>query len=315
MAERDLVLGIDAGGSKTLLAVAERSGALVLLRRFGGLNPFDQPDWRGKLAAAITDLGATRARIAAAAAGMAGFGELDSVSLALSDAMAELLPCPHSVHNDVQVAFDGAFQDRAGVLLLAGTGSMAWAQSSAFGADPVRVGGWGHDIGDEGSAFWIGQRAVSIVSQVLDGRASASPFADAILARIGSAGLLGWYYGLSHRRSGVASLARDVVALADSGDATAERLIDAAAEHLCALVDTARRRIGEPDLPWSFAGGLLDTPLVRDAATRRLGPAVAPNLPPIGGAVWRAARAAGWTTDDGWRERLASAFLTMGSEA
>ena len=68
--------------------------------------------------------------------------------------------------NDVEAAFVGAFAGRPGVLLLAGTGSMAWGSD---GTRQVRTGGWGEGFGDEGSAYWIGRRALGLASQALDG--------------------------------------------------------------------------------------------------------------------------------------------------
>jgi N-acetylglucosamine kinase len=195
--------------------------------------------------------------------------------------------------------------------VLAGTGSMAWAQTE--GADaPVRVGGWGHDIGDEGSAFWIGQRAVALVSQALDGRIDAADFVAGIFDQIGApasaSGLLGWYYGLSHRRAEVALLARTVSALAESGEAVAARLIEEAADHLCSLVHTARRRIDSADAAWSHAGGLFESAALQRAMIARLGMPVSPLLPPVGGALWRAAQLASWTADATWTARLAASL-------
>lgn len=312
-----LVLGIDAGGSKTLLALATRAGDVAALRRGGGINPFDRPDWRDELSAAVRALDGCWAGVLAAVAGMPGYGELDAVSGALEAALGALLPCRFHIVNDVQVAFDGAFQDRAGVLLLAGTGSMAWAQSGITGAAAIRVGGWGHEIGDEGSAFWIGQRAVGLLSQMFDGRAEETPFAGALLARIGvgvspgqTAALLGWYSGLPHRRSAVAAIARDVSALAESGDGAASGIMAAAAALLCDHVVAARRWLPGCGQAWSHAGGVFNSVVLQRGMAARLGPPTPPVLPPVGGALWRAARLAGWSTDAAWTRRLSASLAT-----
>jgi N-acetylglucosamine kinase len=307
-----LVLGIDGGGTKTLLAAVARTGTVVTWRRGGGTNPLDEPGWQKRLAALTGDLRPLRPRLCAAAAGLGGYGEIPAVSAAQATALAELLPCPHTLHNDVQMAFEGAFQDAPGVLILAGTGSMAWAQAGPD-AEPLRVGGWGHALGDEGSAFWIGQRAVALATQALDGRLQPPDFAAALLAHIGleprSAALLGWYYGLTHPRSQVATLAPLVDELAACGEPVAVRLLHQAADHLCAHVQAARQRIGRPALPWSHAGGVFASAALRQRMIERLGPPVAPILPPLGGALWRAARLAGWETGPAWSARVAASLI------
>ena len=54
----DLVLGIDGGGSKTLVMLADRSGQIVQKVRTGGINPLDNPSWRRDLEAIAAGLGA-----------------------------------------------------------------------------------------------------------------------------------------------------------------------------------------------------------------------------------------------------------------
>jgi N-acetylglucosamine kinase len=304
-----LILGVDGGGSKTLLALATQDGVITTMRTVPGTNPFDQPAWRAHLA----DLFDGIAPVVAGTVGLAGYGEVPALTQALEDEIARLLPAPHSVHNDVQLAFDGAFPAGTGVLILAGTGSMAWAQHNG---EKVRVGGWGHLFGDEGSAYWIGNRALSLTSHVLDGRSEARVLADAVLAAIGadgpnaSADLLDWHNSRTHMRSAVACLSRVVDTLAGQDDAACLTLLGEAADQLCQHVETARRRIARPDAPWSFAGGVFASRSLRVAMTARLGLPVAPVLPPIGGALTRAASLAGWPVTEDWTARLATSLAS-----
>ena len=307
-----VVLGLDAGGSTTRLALATRDGRVVSARTADGSNPFDQPNWRAILAGLFEGL----ARPTAAVAGLAGYGEVAEISTAQEVTMAALLPQAHSLHNDVQVAFDGAFLGGCGVLILAGTGSMAWTRRDD--ASPVRVGGWGHGIGDEGSAHWIGLRALSLTTQALDGRLEAPAFAAAILGAIGGgdqAGLIGWYHARTHPRSEVAALARIVDDLAARGDAVATTLIKDAAGQLYAHVAAARRLTGRACDAWSHAGGLFASAALRQAMIDRLGRPTAPALPPLGGALWRAAGLAGWSPDLAWVQRLSHSLATIETHA
>lgn len=319
-----LVLGLDGGGSKTLMALAARDGRVTRVLTSDGINPLDAAHWREPLDAMFERLRVELRKLDGAALGMPGYGEVPHVSAAQAAAVGSRLGCPHSLHNDVEMAFDGAFLGQPGVLILAGTGSMAWAQAQGSGpheggahsgGPPIRVGGWGSAIGDEGSAFWIGREAIARTTRALDGRLAAPEFAEAMLAAMrlpateAPAALLGWYHSRPHIRSAVAALATTVDALAAGGDVTARSVMLQAAHHLSDHVEAARRRIGQPDAAWSYAGGVFASAVVCDSMAMRLGTAPRPAiLPPIGGALWRAACQAGWSVDAAWVARLAASL-------
>lgn len=305
------VLGLDGGGSKTALAYANRAGEVVGPFYAPGINPFDQPEWEAGLSALL------RAHpepgpLSCAALGLPGYGESPTISERQLDVSTELLACPLSVLNDVEAAFVGAFAGGPGVLLLAGTGSMAWAGN---GVRQVRAGGWGDGFGDEGSAYWIGRQALSLASQALDGRHPDAGFANGLLTPLfgqvpNQAQLLDWYFGLKHVRSGVAALARTVDALAAQGQSTALTLLRAAADQLARHVQAARRLLGDPALAWSYAGSVLNSQVILQSLQAALGSAPRPPcLPPLGGALFHAARQAGFNTDYDWQRSLTTALF------
>jgi N-acetylglucosamine kinase-like BadF-type ATPase len=309
------VLAIDGGGSKTLVAIADASGTVTRLAAGAGVNPMDNPQWRQNLAALLDGFAVDRAALAAAVAALPSYGEVAAVSALQRAATAALLdPVSQRLVNDVDAAHLGAFAGGPGILLLAGTGSMAWARDAA-GAS-YRVGGWGEGFGDEGSGYWIGLRAVQLASQHLDGRTMAPGLVDGLFAGLGldrtqpHDSLAGWFGGLTHRRSAVAAVALFVDALARRGDPTALAILDAAAEQLALHATAIARTIGAgAPAGWSYAGGAFHSHLLRDAVARRLGtPPQPPRLPPIGGALLAAATDAGWPIDDAWIDRLATSL-------
>lgn len=307
-----LVLGLDSGGTKTILAFADRSGQIVILRRSGGLDPSVDPNWAQALQKILTQDVPALQRVEAAVLGLPFHDEVAAYTAAQKFAVQALIPGKSLVQNDVRVAFDGALAGKPGVLVLAGTGSMAWASRNRPDDPHIRVGGWGDAFGDEGSAFWIGHRALAAVSCDLDGRTPAPDLSDGILSALGlqAGDLLGWCYGLQNRRTGFASLAVTVSALADAGCAEAVAILHSAGDHLATHVTAAWQQTNpQSPLLWSYAGGVFSSQIVRRRVTEKLRrPPVRPRLPPVGGAVLRAARRAGWSIDEAWLDRLAASF-------
>lgn len=292
------ILGLDGGGSKTALAYLGPGARLVGPFYAPGINPFDRADWAADLTAFLRAHPAP-GPLAGATLGLPGYGESPRVTARQDEVCRALLDVPHTLMNDVQAAFLGAFPGGVGALLLAGTGSMAWAGD---GARQVRAGGWGDGFGDEGSAYWIGRQALGLASQALDGRHPDAAFPEllleGVLGEVTPARLLDWHHTLAHPRSGVAALARTVDTLARQGQPTAWALLGAAARELARHVRAVRNQLASPHLPWSHAGSVLTSPVLLAALTRELGDAPrSPALPPLGGALHHAARQAGLPDD------------------
>lgn len=302
------VLGVDGGGTKTLLALADRQGRVLGPLAAGGTNPFDNPAWRDNLEQLLGRCPRPLSEVAQAALGLPGYGEVPATDALQERAVQGLIPAPHALHNDVAAAFAGALGGGPGVLVLAGTGSMAWGEA---GGRQVRVGGWGDGFGDEGSAFWIGQQALGDLSKALDGRIHDPAFAAGVLRAAGAsdgAGLLAWYYGLGHARSEVARLAQAVDALAEAGNPTAARLLERGAAELAFLAQTARRLLADPQAGrFSRAGGVFGSRTLLASVRSRLaalGEWQEPLASPVAGALLLAARRAGWEADPAWLGRV-----------
>ena len=285
------VLGLDGGGTKTDVAVVEPSGEVVGFVAGAGMDPTAGDGWEDRLAAMVGPLGA----VERAVLGLPYFTEVPAISARQSAVAVAVLGPGARVLNDVGMAFEGALGGSEGVLILAGTGSMAWARGPQ---GVVRAGGFGDVFGDEGSAFWIGREALRMVSRHLDGRSRAAGFAAGILAGLGIAGdqLIAWTYG--QPRVAVAGVAVLVARLAEEGNRDAVALLGRAARELGDLTRAAMRAAGlARGARWSYAGGVLGNRAVRGLLEARLGVAPTPPiLPPVGGAVLVAARDAGWDT-------------------
>jgi glucosamine kinase len=298
-----LLLGLDGGGTGSRLALADAGGHVLTQVQGPGLDPTADAGWQDRLARLTDAAGQT---VQAAVLGLPFHGELKAVSLAQTHAATRLIGPQARVVNDVAVAAAGALAGRPGVLVLSGTGSMAWAIN---GTRSARAGGFGDRFGDEGSAFDIGRRALQRVSWHLDGRANAPALAQALLSRLGcgAEGLIDWAYGPQGTRAAVAGLARDVAALAEAGDRDADALLAEAAGHLAAQARAAARLAALPEaFDWSHAGGTFAAPALLRHLTQALGrPPLAPRLSPLGGALLMAAQDAGLPVPDAFLDTLA----------
>jgi len=305
----DLILGIDGGGTKMMVALADRSGLIVRTGLGGGVNAMDNPGWRTELEMHIEPF-RNETRLAAVAAALPVYGEVDHLSRLLEEAIEHAFPNARTrVLNDVDAAHLGALAGKSGILVLSGTGSMAWARNAE--GEPARTGGWGDIIGDEGSSYWIGRLALNLVSQSLDGRLAPTALASAVFDHLGldqanAMDSLGAWATSHAKRSSIAALSAVVDRAAISGDAAAIGLLDLAADEL-AKHHRAIAGHCEMGADWTFAGGTLRSAGLLQALERRIGqPPVTPKLPPIGGALFAAAQLLDWPLDEGWIGHVAA---------
>lgn len=310
-----MLIGIDGGGSKTLVAVADAMGQVLSLARGKATSPLESATWSEKLAEQTQPF-AGRTDLLAVAAALPAYGEVEAVSAAQERVIGELFGAvPQRVLNDVDAANIGAFAGGSGILILAGTGSMAWARDHSGASH--RTGGWGEIVGDEGSGYWIGKQVLGAVSKSIDGRTGPTGLVDGVFDLFGLDPsdrvnqLEGWASRLSEPRTQIASLAPVALDCAERGDVAARAIVDAAADELAWHVRMLERKLSAPAMVWSYAGGLFQSAVLREAVVARIGrqPRL-PLLPPIGGALLAAAQHAGLPTPEDFVARLASSLAT-----
>ena len=202
----------------------------------------------------------------------------------LGQALTRRAGCPVHVTGDAETARHGAFLGAPGVVVIAGTGS------AALGWDGERfaqAGGHGFLLGDEGSAYWIGREAVRSALR-FDERAGGSELIHRTVTQIAGASLDALVSDVNARpaeRVRLTALAPAVTAIA-ARDPEAGRIVRCAAEHLAALAESVRHRLGP--LPVAGAGGVLGAPAIWSRFTELTG-ATRPLAPAAVGAALLAA--------------------------
>ena len=261
-------LGLDAGGSSLKLAVTDQHGHIHLEKRLKALpGHILDPNARQMVLEALRAVLA-QVRVLEPRAVFAGFTGLTS-----DDGLREIrnviaqelnLPVEHvRTSSDIELAYRAHFAPGEGILVYAGTGSIAFHLSQDGGSE--RAGGHGHLIDDAGAGFSIGQAALRAVLRELDeGRSSlrGERAPSSILARFvfGHANASTWpelsAFVYASGRSSVAGFAPLVGRAASQGDATAQDILESAGRELLRLATIMRLRLG--NLPVALAGGALE---------------------------------------------------------
>jgi glucosamine kinase len=301
------ILGLDGGGTKTVLAIANQIGMVRQVIAGAGINPFDNPGWQSELTKILGQVSITPDQLAFSSFGMPGYGESNTVSAAQLQAARDWAGERCEVQNDVAVAFNGALAGGSGVLVLAGTGSMAWGENTKHKV--ARVGGWGEGFGDEGSAHWIGLQALQKLSWTIDGRLLDAEFRRGLLEHIGikDGELISWFYSLEHPRPKIAALAKAVDNLSGLGNLTAKHVLLEAAQHLSQLGLAAQKQLKLEQTSFSCAGSVFKSLMVRETVKHRLstlGTWLEPVGGPLAGALFSAAQNAGWDVNQDWLKQI-----------
>lgn len=295
MADEQYVMGIDGGGSTVRVAIV--TPTLQVSGQVEGATA--NPSVVGPEQAATTIQQAMRdalhaahltpGQIAAVGIGVAGAAARHSADW-LREVVAAVVPQAVIVPSaDYEIALVGALGQRQGVLILAGTGSLAYGINAA--GDSALVGGWGYLIGDEGSGYWLGAQALRAVVQAVDGRGPSTDLTAALLDSLelpDALAVIPWlYHAHAARTREIARLAPLVLAAA-AGDSVAHSLVTRAAQDLVQMAQTVMRRLGMPTPDIAFAGGLLsaENALSRALCAHLDLPAIpAPRHPPVIGAA------------------------------
>lgn len=279
----DVVVGFDAGGTSTKCAVMTLDGQ-VLGQGSAGPGNYQILRADGVRKVLIESFAAARAtlqqdvRVRAAVLGIAGL-TTQKEEQTLRELCHSLDIAPEwDVMGDMQPALAAGTHGEPGIVVIGGTGSICWGFDAS--GQTARAGGWGYLFSDEGSGFFIGQRALAAAFQAYDGRGPTTSLKRRILDALDCAEMpdvVTHVYGLEQPRTAIAALAPVVIAAAADGDEVANAILSDAAEALVTAILAVYRRLQfGSEVTVVASGGLFQQ---TDHMFQRLRRALAPLLP------------------------------------
>jgi N-acetylglucosamine kinase-like BadF-type ATPase len=257
-------LGIDGGQSSTVALIGDADGHIIGAAQGGPCNHVSSTEAAEKLTRVIggciaeackqAGLDSTLTRFTSVCCGMSG-GPADKLDL-----LARLIQSDHLVvKTDGEIALTGATSGRPGVVVIAGTGSLAFGRDRT--GRVLRAGGWGYVFGDEGGAFDIVRQAVRAALRMEEGWGPATALHQMLLEATGAADAneaMHLFYQARWPRSRVARISRLVDKASMDGDVIARTILEQAAQSLASLAGCIRLHFQDKAeaLPVAYVGGV-----------------------------------------------------------
>ena len=254
------IIAIDAGGTKARFALYDENGTVLKSVEHPSLHPLQVG--YSKMAQALrlgVDSLCENESVDFISFGLAGYGMNPKIRKSIENAIKRQFKHDrYSIQSDVDCALMSALKGNDGIMVIAGTGSIALSQYQGVRS---RVGGWGYWIGDEGSAFWIGKEVLSVFSKMADGRLKKSALYDCVMDSLVLSDESELIKILSeHKRpkEAIASLARVCYLASTKGDKHAIKIFKDAAYELAQLIEASLRK--NPELKTiRLSGGVFES--------------------------------------------------------
>ena len=288
-------LAIDGGGSTTTCAVADdRTVLSTATASASNIIRVGEEQSRTALHSAIRQACASARvdpkNITRTCAGVAG-GARPEISDKIRQIIAEIVGGEIKVLGDMVIALEAAFEGGPGVIVISGTGSIAFGRNA--GGETWRAGGWGYAISDEGSSHWIGRTAIRFALRARDEGHQTELLAE-VMRALNVREFQDLVRAANAPACDFAALAPPITQLAEK-DEFARGVITFAARELGELADIVIRHIWDHDkhVPVATAGGAFrNSVILRECfynELRKLWPAIAPverDFEPVEGALF-----------------------------
>lgn len=294
----NLYLGVDGGGTKTHIVLINEMHEILCEGSAGASNPLRVgiQTTIANIVKAVNDAcdigGCHRGDIVAGTLGLAGVRRSD-LRERIREGVSRLLDVKSiEVITDAEIALYGATLGKAGLVVIAGTGSVCIGQNDA--GEKVSAGGWGPLAGDEGGGAGIARSALHAIAKASDGRAPKTKLSDVAIEYFRAdhlEDLTVAIYAPQIDNQKIAGFARYVAETAQTGDAVAIRLMEEAGKELAlaARAVITKLKLEDQEFPIAYvgsifkAGDLIKVPFLKSVhelapKARLIEPQVPPSL-------------------------------------
>jgi len=299
-----LYVGVDGGGSKTA-AIAVDGKMRIVGRGLAGPSNHLRVGIEAAVLnidhaidSAIGNAKAAASEVVYTYCGIAG-SDHPKHRARMVEALRSLFPSGNfTVDSDARIALLGAVGANPGIVVIAGTGSVAFGRNAS--GKEERAGGWGPTIGDEGSGYAIARRGLSAIVRAFDGRGPQTMLTDLLCTVHGMChpeDLPTFVYSPTTQVSSIAAYAKMVIDAARAGDRVASEIVSSEGYELGKTVLAVARKLEmvEASFPVAWVGGAFRAGELLIGPMREALQAGAPGAevrPPIESAVEGAARMA-----------------------
>jgi N-acetylglucosamine kinase-like BadF-type ATPase len=270
-------IGIDGGGSKTTCILCDEHGEILAIHSGSGTNMKSKcwPEVKNVLFELIKGV---------LDASQTTWDDIQCVFMSLAgsdrttdrDRIISSFPMKEKVivRNDAYAALASGTFGKTGTVLIAGTGSIAYFISPDSKTE-IRIGGWGYLLGDEGSGFSIGQKALNAVLKAFDGRGEKTALTSMVLEKFNIShptDIIDAVYENEDPRKRIAELSHIVLDASQKGDPVALQIKDEAIRHLLELIACLHKRTNGLSLqfPIVITGGLFSDSFFRETFLQEL---------------------------------------------
>lgn len=254
-------VSIDGGGTKTEVCIYNEKRNIIKCRVYDGININQIGNIRFNhiIQQIFSDIQCIED--CNFCIGVPGYGESSECDKAIQSSIYMYVNKENCILvNDVELAHYASFALGDGVLLLSGTGSMLLSVNNGV---KKRAGGWGYLIGDEGSSFYIGLKALNHISHVFDFNTKRSILSQMICDKYNldfPSKLVNYIYSSGNYRKDVAKLSQTVNEAAECGCPVANDILEESAKY---FVEMTELLMPDVKLNISYAGGTFSSQILR----------------------------------------------------
>lgn len=277
--KNNYVIGVDGGGTKTVAALADMTGKILKTARTESSSPRNAGLEKAidNLASAIEQVLDKKGRIVSSFLGLPAmeeeFKHKEKVIKKELLKHKEILPIFEGkvvIGSDQLAGFRSGTDEKDGVMLLAGTGTLAHGWR---GKKELKVSGWGY-LSEEGASFWVGQRAIEAVFKYLDGRGEKTLIKELIFNKFKIKDIGNFIEKIYSQEpiKFVSPLSMLVDEAAEKGDKTAKKILIEAAEEMVLSAKTVIEKLNFPktEFPLVLIGSMFNSKTILEKVRKEI---------------------------------------------